>query len=96
MTKEQKKKQKFFNKSITLGSQKVCKVFWSEIVEVKFEVKDPEKIFFQYSYNENYWVAVFSARKHQLRHKDIEMRMKAMKKYTNPCGISAQKKSWPS
>ena len=93
MTKEQKKKQKFFNKSINLGSQKVGKVFWSEIVEVKFEVKDPEKIFFKYSYNENYRVAVFSAMKHQLRHKDIEMRTKSMKKYTNPCGISAQKKS---
>ena len=63
--------------------QKVDKVFWSEIVEVKFEVKDPEKIFFKYNYNENYRVAVFSAPKRQLRNKDIEMRRKAMKKYTN-------------
>ena len=78
---------------LNLAKRKVDKVYWSEIVEVKFSSEDPEKMLFKYGYNEDFRSAVFSAPKRELRKKEMQTRKAEMKKYDHPCGVSAQKKA---
>ena len=93
MTEDQKSRQKELNVSIGLAKRKVDKVFWSEIVELKFDRQTPDEILFKYSYTEEYRRAKFSSPKRILRKKETQDRQKPMKAYTEPCGISLQKKA---
>ena len=88
MSKEQKEKQKQHNEEIGMPNRKVDKVFWSEIVSIKFHSDDPEKILFKYSYEEDYRKAKFSATKKNLR----TQHEPCIRKYRQPCGINKQKK----
>lgn len=92
MTEEQKSQQKSLNELLGMPKRKVTKVFWSEIVEVKFEKANPEIIFFKYSYDEDFRKAVFSAPRRELRKKEMASRKAAMAKYHKPPGVSSQKK----
>lgn len=76
-----------------MSNRKVNKLYRSEIVELKFEYNNPEKIFFKYSYDEGYRKATFSAlNKREIRKKELLQRKKHMEKYSFPCGISSQKR----
>ncbi|XP_057305163.1 uncharacterized protein LOC130642101 [Hydractinia symbiolongicarpus] len=92
MTAKEKEQQKALNETIGMSNRKVNKVYWSEIVELKFEYNNPEQIFFKYSYDEGYRKATFSAPKREIRKKELVQRKKHMEKYPFPCGISSQKK----
>lgn len=92
MSEEQKKNQRMLNENMNLATRKVSKIYWSEIVEIKFISTDPEMFFFKYSYDEIFRCAKFSAPKRELRKKEIESRQMHMRKYTEPSGISQKKK----
>lgn len=66
MTEQQKEKQKALNESMNFRNSKVDKIFWSEIITVKFESKVPEKMLFKYSYKEDFQSANFSLPKRDM------------------------------
>ena len=92
MTKDQKAKQKQLNIDLGMPNRKVDKIFWSEIVSIKFCKKDPEAVFFKYSFNEEYRRAIFRQPKHDLREKEIANQDEIMRKYSKPCGVTQKKK----
>ena len=92
MTAEQIKKQKSLNVSLDLEKRKPQKIFWSEIVDLKFEAEDPQVILFKYAHKELYRKATFSLPKRDLRVMEQRERKKEMQRYDKPCGIAPRKK----
>jgi len=92
MTAEQIKKQKSLNVSLGLENRKPQKIFWSEIVDLKFEAEDPQVILFKYAHKELYRKATFSLPKRDLRVMEQRERKKEMQRYDKPCGIAPRKK----
>jgi hypothetical protein len=92
MTEKQKEEQKNLNESINLPNRKVDKLYWSEIVILKFTTQDPDKMFFKYKYDEDFRSAIFSSPKRHIRQKEMETRKASMRKYSKPFGIAPQKK----
>eukprot|EP00111_Clytia_hemisphaerica_P014703 TCONS_00043339-protein len=91
MTKDQKTKQKQHNINIDLPKRKVDKIFWSEIVSIKFCKEEPDAVFFKYIYTEKYRKAIFKQPIRELRKGD-ECRDELLKKYHEPCGVTQKKK----
>lgn len=73
MTEKEKSQQKALSEKLGLSKRKVTKVYWSEIVMVKFEKANLQMMLFKYNYNEEFRKAVFCAPR-RLKNKDFRKR----------------------
>ena len=80
MSQEEKAQQQQLNKLLHREKRKVSKVFWSEIRMLKLVSDAPEKIFFKYSFDEDFRPAVFSTSKRNLCRKEMKV-SENMQKY---------------
>ena len=92
MSAEEKEKQIEHLKEINMSTRKIDKVYWSEIVMLKFEKHDPNKMFFKYSLEEMWRSTEFSLPYKPLRKAERETRECEMKKYGESLGIAPKKK----
>ena len=71
-----KTKTRFHISNFVKGKKTTAKVMWSKIVQARFQLKDPTKMYFKYDYNEEFMTAEFCSRSSVLKKKKIPMHCK--------------------